>query len=335
MNIVVNGRFLSRRVTGVERYGREILRRLPYRVRVVRPRPERQGASGHAWEQFILPGCIRPGEILWSPANTGPLAVANQALTLHDLTPLEHPGWFTPAFALWYRIFLPVLVRRVKHMVVSSEHVRRKILRRFSLQPERVTVIPGGVDFERFHPNQPPLNGLPPRYVLFLGSLQPRKNLVSLLSAWGQIFKRFPDLRLVVAGEENNRYRQVSFTRDVENVLYLGYVPEADLPALYAGALAYVIPSLEEGFGMTVLEAMACGTPVVAARAGALPEVVGEAGLFFDPVQVDELAGTLAACLQDSIWRADLTERGLQRVKAFSWRVSAERLWQVMECLVN
>src|SRR5690242_17747618 len=106
-DIVVNGRFLSRRITGVERYGREILPwfRGSYRVETTRV----HGWSGHAWEQFILPATLKSGSVFWSPANTGPLWVSNQALTIHDLSPLEHPEWFRKSFAAWYRLFLPVL----------------------------------------------------------------------------------------------------------------------------------------------------------------------------------------------------------------------------------
>src|SRR3972149_7401250 len=104
MNAVVNGRFLSHQVTGVQRYGQELLGWMGDRLRMVHPKNAMIGIRGHAWEQFILPRMIRPGEILWSPANTGPLAVVNQVLTIHDLSPLEHPEWFKPAFSLWYRL---------------------------------------------------------------------------------------------------------------------------------------------------------------------------------------------------------------------------------------
>jgi glycosyltransferase involved in cell wall biosynthesis len=331
MDVVVNGRFLSRRVTGVERYGREILRCLPGEARVLRPRLEVQRAGGHAWEQFVLPERLRPGEVLWSPANTGPLAVANQVLTLHDLTPLEHPGWFKPAFGLWYRTFVPLLVKRVRQLVVSSEHVRKKILSRFSLPPERVSVVPGGVDLAHFHSRQPASSRLPSCYVLFVGSLQPRKNLGALLEAWERVIHQFPEAWLRVAGVEEHPYRFTRLPGEGKNVRFLGYVPEAELPALYAGAVAFVIPSLDEGFGLPVLEAMACGTPVIAARAGALPEVVGEAGLFFDPKHPDELAGALERCLGDGKLRLDLAEKGLSRINNFSWQDSAEKLWKVLE----
>jgi glycosyltransferase involved in cell wall biosynthesis len=334
MDVLVNGRFLSRRVTGVERYAREVLGCLPGEVRVVQPRAGVQGTGGHTWEQFFLPRHLKPGEVLWSPANTGPLAVASQVLTVHDLTPLEHPGWFKPAFSLWYRVSLPILVKRVSQLVVSSEHTRDKIQRRFSVSPERVWVIPGGVDLERFHPNQSPYGSLPAFYVLFVGSIQPRKNLAVLLEAWDQIHSQFPEAWLVIAGVEDSNYRRSSLSVRGERVRLLGYVPEARLPALYAGATVFTIPSLEEGFGLPVLEAMACGTPVIAARAGALPEVVGGAGRLFDPMNAEELAGLLADCLGDVELRADLVEKGSARIKSFSWRVSAEKLWMVLRaCL--
>ena len=110
--VVINGRFLARRVTGVERYGREILRCMSsiegYQVEST----HRQGWMGHAWEQLILPTRLHPHSVLWSPANTGPLLVHNQALTIHDLSPLEHPEWFRKSFSTWYRLFLPILAQR-------------------------------------------------------------------------------------------------------------------------------------------------------------------------------------------------------------------------------
>src|SRR6266498_111984 len=117
--VVVNGRFLNRRITGVERYGREILRCVgsSYRVELT----GRQGWSGHMWEQFILPTKLSQHSILWSPANTGPLIVRNQVLTIHDLSPLEHPEWFRASFAAWYRLFLPILARRVRMVFTPSD----------------------------------------------------------------------------------------------------------------------------------------------------------------------------------------------------------------------
>jgi len=137
-DIAVNGRFLARRVTGVERYGREILRYIGDNSRVISTRP--QGWRGHAWEQFLLPTRLSPRSVLWSPANTGPLLVRNQALTIHDLNPLEHPDWFRASFAGWYRLFLPILVRRVSKIFTPSEHVKQKVIKRFGLR--NVTVTP-------------------------------------------------------------------------------------------------------------------------------------------------------------------------------------------------
>src|SRR5688572_30307777 len=124
-DIVVNGRFLARRVTGVERYGREVLRYIGSRSRVESTR--RQGWMGHAWEQFLLPAKLDRGSLLWSPANTGPLMMQEQVLTIHDLSPLEHPEWFRASFAAWYRLFLPLLAKRVRKVFTPSEYVKQKV----------------------------------------------------------------------------------------------------------------------------------------------------------------------------------------------------------------
>ena len=338
MNVVVNGRFLERRITGVERYGREILSRLGNRPvlsegerpRVVRSEGWAYGVRGHLWEQVALPGQVGPDQILWSPANTGPLNVENQVLTLHDISPLEHPEWFQPVFTRWYRLFVPLLVRRVRRVVTPSEYIRVKLLRRFGLPAERVTVVPGGVDSRTFHPGVTSRLDLPSRYALFVGSLQPRKNLARLLSAWGRMKDTVPDAWLLIAGTGGSAFRTITLAA-AERVKFLGAVPDADLPGLYASATVFILPSLEEGFGLPLLEAMASGTMVMTSRAGALPEVVGDSGMFFNPLDVAEIADTLGSGLQDADLRESLCEKGLDRAQRFSWDTSAEMLWEVFE----
>ena len=331
--VIVNGRFLSGPVTGVQRYAAEILRGLGQRVQVVRPGPlaVAQGIAGHAWEQFSLPRCVPSHAILWSPANSGPLATPNQVLTLHDLTPLEHAEWFKPAYAAWYRWFLPRLVRRVRRIITPSEYVRQKVLSRFHLPGERVVVVPGGVDTTRFHKVAPAADE--GRYILFVGTLEPRKNLATLLAAWKQIEKFHPDVCLVLAGGAGRVFSPIHISQgaqDIPRVKFAGYVAEGVLPALYSGAEVFVLPSFDEGFGLPALEAMACETPVVVSACGALPEVVGKAGLFVDPHQAEDLARALNDCLRDTDLRHSLVEGGLQQVQRFSWHASSEQVYTVL-----
>jgi glycosyltransferase involved in cell wall biosynthesis len=329
--IIVNGRALSRRVTGVERYTAEILRGLGQGVRVVRPARPTQGLAGHAWEQFSLPRQVTDGSILWSPANSGPLATPNQVLTLHDLSPLQHPEWFKPAYAAWYRLFLPRLVRRVRRIITPSEYVRQAVISSFQLPGERVVVVPGGVDTSRFRKAAPPESNAWGRYILFVGTLEPRKNLATLLAAWKQIEKFHADVCLVLAGGEGRVFSSVHFAQDIPRVKFTGYAAEEALPGLYAGAEVFVLPSFDEGFGLPVLEAMACETPVVVSRCGALPEVAGNAGLFIDPHQAEDLAGALNNCLSDANLRRALAEGGLQQAQRFSWQASSARVYAILQ----
>lgn len=327
--IVVNGRFLSRPITGVERYAREITNRFTGRYRV--ETTHRNGFAGHAWEQFILPGRLARESILWSPANTGPLRVRNQALTIQDLSTLEHPEWFRPGFAMWYRFFLPILARRVRVIFTPSKYVRQKVGSRFKCV--NVLAIPSGVDTAYFHPSaRQSVPDLPERYILFVGSLEPRKNLPALISAWDQIKREFPDVRLVIAGTAGRVFRAVELPRGDPNIHFTGHVG-AELPGLYANAELFVLPSLDEGFGLPALEAMACGTPVIVSNGGALPEVVGDAGLIFDLEQPDTLVHIMRACLRDRDLRASLTEKGLARAGQFPWQNTAVVIWNTLNDL--
>ncbi len=334
MNVVVNGRFLSRQVTGVERYGREILCRMEAQPRVIRSNRWARGAAGYTWEQLILPFYIHTDEVLWSPANLGPLIIKNQVLTLHDLSPLEHPEWFTPLFALWYRLMIPRLSHRVRKITVPSVYVQSKAIRLLYLRNDQAIVVPGGVDLDLFHPGIPAPEDLPERFVLFVGTWQPRKNMPVLLQAWKQIHPLVPDVWLIAAGAMNTNFQHEALPENMERFRWLGYVRDEDLPGLYAGAQVFVLPSLDEGYGLPILEAMACGTPVIVARAGAMPEVAGDAALLFNPSRADELADCLLQCLNNAALRATLIERGLVQARRFQWDFSARMLSEVLEkCL--
>ena len=212
LKIVVNTRALAHPVTGVERYLIELLARMGPKQDVFpcAPRVPTGGMKGHAWEQFVLPAKLR-GRLLFSPCNTGPLAVARQVVTIHDVAALDHPEWLNAKFALWYRWLTPRLARRCQHIITVSEFTRSRIVAHTGVSAGKITVIPNGVD-ARFAPMArdvidvalAPL-ALPSRkYILAVGSIEPRKNLPRLLEAWGKVLPTLPeDVWLVVAGGGN------------------------------------------------------------------------------------------------------------------------------------
>ncbi|HEX7975697.1 MAG TPA: glycosyltransferase family 1 protein [Anaerolineales bacterium] len=365
-NVAINARCLAHPTTGVERYAYEVAVRLgagtrqlapgiiPQHVgrRSALPRRAASGLAGHLWEQVVLPRKLRPGELLWSPANTGPLAVSSQVMTLHDLSVIDHPEWFRPNFATWYAYLLPRLAWRVRRVITDSQFSRDRILSALDLPPDRVNVIYPGVDRKKFWP-QPAGQvdrvraryGLPARYVLCVATHEPRKNLPRLLQAWQRAQaggRAAAQAGLVIAGGLGTVFRRpglgarpelkgAGYKSTGSGVRWLGYVPDEDLPALYSGALVFALPSLYEGFGLPVLEAMACGTPVVTACGTGLPEAAGEAGLLVDPLNVDEIAATLSKLLADEALRSELAGRGLRRAESCSFEQTAREVWNVLQ----
>ena len=325
--IVVNGRFLSRRVTGVERYGRGVLACIGHEYRI--EATHANGWRGHLWEQIILPQKLNSRSVVWSPANTGPIVVRNQVLTIHDLSPLEHPEWFHLSFARWYRLLLPVLLRRVRTILTPSNFVRKRIQQKFKTNNTIVT--PNGVDRLTFHPHaKQDRYDLPRNYILFVGTLEPRKNLAGLIEAWNEVKDEFKRTFLVIVGETGTVFGPLRLQGGLERILFLGYVEDENLPGIYANAQALVLPSFEEGFGLPALEAMACGTPVVVSDGGALPEVVGDAGMIFKLSEPGSLSSALRECLSNQQVHISLKEKGLARAEHFSWQTTAERVWNTL-----
>lgn len=340
IKMIVNTRILQSHTTGVQRYLLELLARMPDLQRIA-PSRALAGMRGHAWEQLRLPGQCR-GKLLWSPSNTGPLAVRNQVVTIHDVVPLDHPEWLNPRFAAWYRFLIPRLARRVKHVIVDSDFTRQRLIAHSRIDPGKVTVVHCGVD-ARFQPQGPEAIAaarmalqLPAgRYVLSVGSLEPRKNLGRLLLAWERLLPTMPpDVWLVLAGAKGKQlvFGDVPELQRLPGRVFLsGYVPDALLPALYAGAMAFVYPSVYEGFGLPPLEAMACGTPVIVGNRASLPEVVGDAALMIDPFSMQTLAQALDEVMSNSALAQRLTRAGPVRAELFSWDKAAARTLQVLD----
>jgi glycosyltransferase involved in cell wall biosynthesis len=187
------------------------------------------------------------------------------------------------------------------------------------------------VDRSIFHPFAKQSGyDLPQKYVLFVGTLEPRKNLQGLLRAWSEIKDEFNKTYLVIAGSPGTVFEPLRLTAALERVLFLGYVDDANLPGLYAGATAFVLPSIEEGFGLPALEAMACGTPVIVSDGGAMPETVGSSAMIFRLSDPGSLTTALRRCLEDEQMRSDMKEKGLARAEQFKWQTTAEQVWNTL-----
>jgi glycosyltransferase involved in cell wall biosynthesis len=337
--IFINTRSQTAGLRGVQRYTAEIQRRLDKRVQAVAPRKPTQGVKGHLWEQVVLPKIVRDG-FLWSPANTGPLMVKAQVLTVHDVASLEHPEWYSSLFASWYRWMTPKLVRRVRRVITVSEFSKQRLIELTGVHQSRIVVIPEGVD-GRFHPRsieevervKRDLRIPSPRYVLSLGALEPRKNLGRLLTAWSACSPRFAeDIWLVIAGPQgaDHVFSHLDLGSIPSRVHITGFVADNDLPALYSGALALAYVSIYEGFGLPALEAMASGTVPIAANNTALPELIGDAGLLVDPFDTEAIAMAIERLVEDLPLRENLKTRALKRSKVFNWECAANLTLSVL-----
>ncbi len=307
------------------------------RVRQIRP------AAAPLRIPFAMPAATRCDRIdllhvtyVAPPVGTCPFVV-----TVHDISYTRYPQFFSPRDRWMLSTLVPMTMRRAACIITVSNHARREIVDRYGIAPARVAVTYEAAA-EQFVPVADPAQretvraryGLPAaaagRYFFALGNLQPRKNMARLIEAFARLRRHgdVDDVHLVIAGKamwrESEVYAAVEQAQLTDRVHFVGYVADEDLPALYSGALAFVYPSLYEGFGLPPLEAMACGTPVICSNAASLPEVVGDAARLIIPTDVDGLAGALFALASDAGLRAALIDQGHHRAAQFSWRRCAE-----------
>lgn len=262
-------------------------------------------------------------------------------VTVHDMVLHAYPETMRTRTRFLLQTGLKRSMRRADAIVTDSEFSRAEIAKYYPQFADKVRVVPCGVDTRRFAPAAPEEIArvrrryhLPEQYFLYLGTLEPRKNLVRLIEAYGLLREQHPDAPpLVLAGGKGWQHEPIFAASAKKNVrgyvLFPSYIPAADMAALYSGALAFVFPSLYEGFGMPPLEAMACGTPVLTANAASLPEAVGDAALLCNPRKTEAIAKGMALLLTDDTLRERLRQRGFRRAKQMSWDAAAERLYEV------
>ncbi|PSR17065.1 mannosyltransferase [filamentous cyanobacterium CCP3] len=294
------------------------------------------GKKGHArrlgWTQFQVPQIYRElkAKLFFSPVPEAPLwSSCRTVVTVHDLIPLHFPQPRSP-LTLYSRYYLPQVIRQAEHVICDSESTLRDIYRFFGPPPGATTVIPLAYDNGHYRfldlPRQP--------YFLYVGSHYTYKNLGRLIQAFAQT--KLPDFKLLIAGVPDPRYTpflqaQVREMKLDNCVQFLSYVPYSELPRLINQAIALVFPSLWEGFGLPVLEAMACGTPVITSRVSSLPEVAGDAALLIDPYSIDELAEAMVSVASDNSLWARLQGAGLTRAKAFSWEKTGRQTNAILQ----
>lgn len=265
-------------------------------------------------------------------------------LSVHDVVFKRYPGFFSPRDRVLFSTLFPLSLRRAARILTISEHSRREIEHFFPSADGKTAVTLLAAD-EHFHPVERELLrgtrarfNLPGRCILTVGNLQPRKNLLRVIQAFARVRERVSDVKLVVVGKaqwkSSEIYRQAEALGLADEVVFTGYVPLDDLVALYNLAEVCVYPSLYEGFGLPVLEAMQCGTPVVTSNCTSIPEVAGDAALLVDPLQVDEIAAAILAVLADPAVGAELQAKGFAQARKFSWENVAERTAEIYRSLI-
>jgi glycosyltransferase involved in cell wall biosynthesis len=264
---------------------------------------------------------------------------------VHDLIYHLFPEHHKPLNYWFLNRAMPLFVQRAREVIAVSESTRRDLVRCYGVHPAKVTVVHEAAA-PHFRPASPETiaavrarYALPENFVLTVGTIEPRKNLSCLLDALQRLRQRGDATRLVIVGSRGWLYE--GFFRHLEElqlgdaVLLPGYVPDADLPAIYSAATLCVLPSLYEGFGLSVLEAMACGTAVVCSRTSSLPEVGGDAARYFDPNDVEEMAEVIGTMWHDEALRAEMGRRGLAQARRFSWARAAEETMAVYQRVMS
>jgi glycosyltransferase involved in cell wall biosynthesis len=265
-------------------------------------------------------------------------------ITIHDLGFYVFGSKFARNWHSWHlRFMLPYSIRHADKIIAVSQATKQQIIDIFKVASEKIVVTYEGVS-EKFRLIQDKIGvekvlakyGIKRPYILFVGTMDPRKNLVRLIKAFQEAKKTLSDLKLVIVGSKGELYTpELNKLISAGDIVLTGYVGEEDLAYLYNGADVFAFPSLYEGFGLPILEAMACGTPVITSQVYSMPEVAGDAALLVDPENIEEIAAAIRRLINDHELRKGLIEKGLARAKQFTWAKTAAETLAIYQEVIN
>lgn len=305
----------------------------PAVVNADEPALAHSGPKAHLWEQFVLPRRVEDSDadLLHTPAGNAPfLGDCEKVTTVHDISPLVNPAWFSTLYATLYWVLAPGSVRASDRLITVSEFVRDELRSRYDVPSSTVHVVPNGVSTPP-DGDEPTGVDVPDRYFLFVGAHNPRKNLSTIVDAYRRYRHQVRSpAGLVLVGPPTDIFAHVDID-PVPGVQTTGYVSDEALGWFYRHALSLVFPSLYEGFGLPILEAMSAGTPVVTSNRGAMAETAGDAASLVDPTDVTAISNALVELADNERLRTDLTAAGTKRASQFSWERTAEMTARVFE----
>jgi len=272
-----------------------------------------------------------------------PLIPCKSVLTIHDILYESNQEFFPVLHKNLLKFFVPFSAKRADRIISVSEFTKKEIVKYYRVPEEKITVIHEGASdkFANIKDKESIFSvikryGIKKKYILFVGRIEPRKNIIGLLKAFDYIKKKgMKDICLVIVGNQDRIFQEKELfnrIKDMElssDIIFTGGVSEDDLPVLYNGAEVLVYPAFAEGFGLPVLEAMACGTPVITSDTTSLPEVTGDAAILINPNSYEEIGGSLEKLLNNHVLRKELSEKGLERAQKFSWTEAAKKTIEV------
>jgi len=302
------------------------------------------------WENGTLPALIKQDKIdlLHAPAFSPPFRKpCPLVVTVHDLAGLRFPNQMGAASYFYWKHWLPFTIRQADKIIAISEHTKKDLMSCLGIGESKITVVYSS-GHEGFSDQIPEAHraGLMKRlklrnkYFICVGTLEPRKNLIRIVEAFLSFYKMHPDYQLVMVGSTtfaHGKYAKILFGKHVDDpdiIRTTGFLAHEDLNALYCGAQALIFPSLYEGFGIPILEAMASGCPVLTSNITSMPEVAGNAGLLVNPTDVNEIAQGMARLAKDASLRQELRACGKEHIKKFSWEQTAENTLNVYAGLI-
>ncbi|MEB3182036.1 MAG: glycosyltransferase family 1 protein [Nostocaceae cyanobacterium] len=357
--VIINLAVLSPKPTGITTYAKNLfpyLKTLDPTLLIADNIPEftcypvppnltpEQGTKGHfdrlMWTQFKLPQIYQnlKSNLLFSPQPEAPLYTkCRYIVTFHDAIPLRFPKHFSP-LTLYHRHYVPQVLAKAQHIICNSTATARDITEFYGININKITPIPLAHDSQHFRllvkevGMDCPQSPVP--YFLYLGRQDPYKNLHRLIPAFAKL-PNYRDYQLWLAGPHDRRYTPLLQLQAEElginkQVKFLNYVPYSELPKIINQAMALVFPSLWEGFGFPVLEAMACGTPVITSNLSSLPEVVGDAAILVNPYNIAEITAAMQTVATDGQLRSHLSQMGIARANKFSWEKTGKTTVEVL-----